>query len=177
MQDLIDYAKKKGITLQHEGPCQFCGSHVSQGIWECLDNVHHIAEILDFTNPKYYVTRFLSVDAMALQHCEIHGPWNNHIHLTRLYLIFEKNVAWNYSKTPLLSNIINHYKKNKKEFLTPPPLTKRGSLTTSDLLIASTPDECMKIVREWAKEVYLSFKPHHTLAASIANNYIKKYHS
>ncbi len=40
------------------------------------------------------MTRFLSVDAMALQHCELHGPWNNHIHLARLFLIFEKNVAF-----------------------------------------------------------------------------------
>ncbi|KAA5538674.1 DUF5946 family protein [Adhaeribacter rhizoryzae] len=126
MQDLLDYAKKNGITLQHEGNCQFCGAKVSQGVWECLSNINHIAELLDFNNPIYYVTRFLSVDAMALQHCEIHGPWNNHIHLTRLFLIFEKNVAWDYSKTPQLSNIINHYKKNKSEFLTPPPPTKKA---------------------------------------------------
>ena len=115
MQDLFDYAKKSGITLQIDGCCQFCGSSVSGGVFECHANCYHIAEILDFNNPLYYKTRFLSVDAMALQHCEIHGPWNNHIHLTRLFLIFEMGIDWNYSKTPLLSAIINQYKKYKKE--------------------------------------------------------------
>lgn len=177
MQDLLDYAEKNGITLQNEGNCQFGGAQVSQGVWGCLSNIHRVAEILNFNNPIYYETRFLSVDALALQHCEIHGPWNNHIHLARLFLIFEKNVAWDYSKTPQLSNIINHYKKNKKAFLAPPPLTKRGRLTTSDLLTASSPGECMKIVREWAREVYISFKIHHTTVRLIGENYIKRYYA
>ena len=177
MQDLADYARKNGIILKNDGRCQFCGSNVSRGVFECLDNVHHITEVLDFNNPIYYVSRFLSVDAMALQHCEIHGPWNNHIHLTRLFLIFEKNVEWDYSKTPQLSNIVNHYKKNKTEFLTPPPLMQRGKLTTSDLLTATTPEECMDIVKKWAIDVYDSFNNHHALVSSIANIFIEKYHS
>lgn len=176
MQDLINYARKNGITIEEEGCCQFCGSPVSRGVYECLANVHHIAEVLDFSNPKHFVTRFLSVDAMALQHCEIHGPWNNHIHLTRLCLIFEKQIEWDYSKTPQLSNIINHYKKNKSEFLTPPPLMQRGTLTTSDLLTATTPDECIDAVDNWARGVYDAFSNHHALASSIAEIFIDKYH-
>src|SRR5687767_12152545 len=109
MQDFINYAKKHGIELFNEGPCQFCGSDVGSGVFECYGNAHRLSEVLDFNNPGHYGTRFLSVDAMALQHCELHGPWNNHIHLTRLFLIFENNVTWDYSKTPQLSNIINQY--------------------------------------------------------------------
>jgi hypothetical protein len=177
MQDLVDYARKNGIVLHKEGPCQFCGSNVSQGVFQCLNNVQHLAEVLDYNNPEHYLTRFLSVDALALQHCEIHGPWNNHIHLTRLFLILEKKVKWDYSKTPQLSNIINHYRKNRTEFLTPPPLTQRGKLTTSNLLTATTPHECMDIVKQWAINVYDSFNNHHALVSSIANIFISKYHS
>jgi dihydroorotase len=175
MQDLIGYAIKNGITLQKEGHCQFCGSGVVGGVFECHDNVHHLAEILDFSNPLYYLTRFLSVDAMALQHCEIHGKWNNHVHLTRLFLILEKNLDWDYAKTPLLSNVVNEYKKDKKEFLTPPPAKQRGKLTTSDLLLAVTPNDCVSTVRQWAKDVYVSFASHHALIVSIADVFIDRY--
>jgi hypothetical protein len=92
MQDLFDYAKKSGIELMSVGRCQFCNSNVSRGVFECQDHLNQSIQILDFNSPIYYETRFLSVDAMALQHCELHGPWNNNIHLTRLCLIFEKNI-------------------------------------------------------------------------------------
>jgi hypothetical protein len=177
MQNLEDYAKKNGIVLQREGPCQFCGASVARGVFECHSNLHHIAAILDFNDPSCYLTRFLSVDAMALQHCELHGPWNNHIHLARLFLIFEKNIAWDYAKTPLLSNIINQYKKNKTAFLMPPPLQQRGRITTSDLLNAYNSEDCKEIVKQWAKEVYDSFGMHHSLISSIAGVFIRKYYS
>jgi hypothetical protein len=176
MQDLIAYAKKNGITLVNEGPCQFCGSNVSGGVFECHDNVHHISELLDFNNAAFYETRFLSVDAMALQHCEIHGPWNNHVHLVRLFLIFDKSVKWDYAKTPQLSSIINQYKKNKREYLTPPPLQHRGILTTSHLLESSSPAECMETVRQWAEDVYQSYNAHHALVSSIGEMFLEKYY-
>ncbi len=175
MQDLFDYAQKSGIELKNVGRCQFCYSNVSKGVFECEGNLNHLTQILDFNNPIYYETRFLSVDAMALQHCELHGPWNNHIHLTRLYLIFEKNIKWDYAKTPLLSNIINAYKKDKTEFLTPPPFGERGQLTTLDLLNASTPEECINVVKSWATEVYHSFSEHQTLISSLANSFLNRY--
>jgi hypothetical protein len=175
MQDLFAYAKKSGIELNNEGRCQFCNSDVSHGVFECYDNLNFLTKILDFNNPLYYEARFLSVDAMALQHCELHGPWNNHIHLTRLWLIFEKDVQWNYSKTPLLSNIINAYKKDKKEFLTPPTSGKRGKITSSDLLNTTTAEECITLVKGWANEVYHSFSNHHSVISLLANNYINKY--
>ena len=116
------------------------------------------------------------VDAMALQHCELHGPWNNHIHLTRLFLIFEKNISWDYSKTPKLSNVINNYKKNKSESLAPPPLQHRGKITTSDLLKTISTDEAVAGVKKWAKEVFHAFRHHHVLVSNIAKMYIETYH-
>lgn len=175
MQDLFDYAKKSGIELKNVGRCQFCNANVSGGVFECHGNLNCLTKILDFNNTIYYETRFLSVDAMALQHCELHGPWNNHIHLTRLCLIFEKDIKWDYTKTPLLSNIINAYKKDKREFLTPPPPGERGNLTSLDLLKESTAGECINLVKGWAHEVYHSFSNHHALVSLSANSYLNRY--
>jgi hypothetical protein len=175
MQDFISYAKKHGIELFREGPCQFCGSRVKGGVFECHENAHHLSQVLDFTNPKHYETRFLSVDALALQHCELHGPWNNHIHLTRLFLIFENGIAWDYSKTPQLSNVINNYKRNGSKPLTPPPYGQRGKSTTSDIVKTVSADDAMVKVREWATDVFYAFKDHHALVSSIAKMYMDKY--
>ncbi len=176
MQDFITYARKHGITLINEGPCQFCGTPRTGGVFECHENVHHLSKVLGFNNPDHYETRFLSVDAMALQHCELHVPWNNHIHLTRLFLIFEKNISWDYSKTPKLSNVINNYKKNKSESLAPPPLQHREEITTSDLLKTISAEETVAGVKKWAMEVFQAFRHHHVLVSSIAKMYIDTYH-
>ena len=176
MQDFITYARRHGIELFREGPCQFCGAAVTGGVFECHENVHHLSKVLNFNNPNHYETRFLSVDAMALQHCELHGPWNNHIHLTRLFLILENHIIWDYSKTPQLSNVINNYKKNKSESLTPPPLQQRGEITTSDLRKTISADEAIATVRQWAEDVFFAFKNHHVLVSTIAKLYLDKYY-
>lgn len=176
MQDFISYAKSHHIELFRNGSCQFCGARVKGGVFECHENVHHLSEILDFNNPKHYETRFLSVDALALQHCELHGLWNNHIHLTRLFLIFENGVAWDYSKTPQLSIVINNYKRNSFESLTPPPYKKRGRTTTSDRLNTISEEDAIVKVKEWATDVFYAFKDHHNLISSIAKKYMERYH-
>ena len=177
MLDFITYAERHGIELVREGSCQFCGANVEGGVIECHGNVHRLSEVLDFNNPKHYETRFLSVDAMALQHCELHGPWNNHIHLTRLFLIFENHISWDYSRTPQLSNVINMYKKNKSEWLTPPPQKQRGSITTSDLLKSVSADDTITLVRQWAEGVFYAYKNHHVLVSYIAKMYLDRYYS
>lgn len=175
MQDYISYARRHGIELFREGLCQFCGAKVTGGVFECHENANHLSEVLDFNNPIYYETRFLSVDALALQHCELHGPWNNHLHLTRLFLIFENGVAWDYSKTPQLSNVINNYKRNGSPPLKPPPCQQRGKTTTSDLLKTASVDDTIVKVREWAADVFYAFRDHHFLISSIAKMYMDKY--
>ena len=176
MQDYITYAKRQGIELLTEGPCQFCGAGLSGGVFECHENIHHLLKFLDYSNPHHYETRFLSVDAMALQHCEVHGPWNNHIHLTRLYLIFEHQIKWDYKKTPQLSNIINKYKKDKSETLTAPPPQQRGRITTVDLLEAKSEAEAIATVKLWAEGVFSAFNSHHPLVSTIARMYLDNYY-
>ncbi len=157
MRNWQTYAEKHGIKLLDNGPCQFCGAPVLNGVAECHQNAHHIAELLDFNDVANYITRFLSVDALALQHYEVHGPWNNYIHFARLVLIFEYKVDWNYNLTPVLSDVVNDFKRTHKPIATPPPAGQRGSLTTVDLLTANTPNACREIVKDWAHSVYIAF--------------------
>ena len=117
MQDFIDQARKNGVTLFDKGKCQFCGADYQKGIFDCMDNYNNGIELLDFNNSEYHISRFLSVDAHALQHPEIHGRWSNHFHLTRLNLIFDKKFKWDYKKSPLLSDYLNEYKFLIRSFL------------------------------------------------------------
>jgi Family of unknown function (DUF5946) len=152
MQDFINQASKNGVILLNEGKCQFCGADYQKGIYECMENYNQGLEILDFNNPEYHISRFLSVDAHALQHPEIHGRWSNHFHLTRLYLIFEKRVKWDYKKSPLLSSYLNEYKVSRpNEFLIPPKSMERGNLTAKDLTNATTAEECVELIKKMGK--------------------------
>jgi hypothetical protein len=174
MQDWLSYAAKNGIELRDTGPCQFCGAPVSGGVVECHHNTSHLSAMLDYNDPANYRTRFLSVDAMALQHYELHGPWNNYIHFTSLVLIFEKKVQWNYRLTPLLSSVVNEYKRNQNELISPPLTGQRGKMTTVDLLRARTVEEYRDIVSDWAYNVYEAFNSYRLDVEVIISRFIAK---
>lgn len=173
MQDFIKQAEKNGVILSKNGRCQFCGADFQNGIFDCIETYSNCTGLLDFNNPVYYTSRFLSVDAHALQHPEVHGRWSNHFHLTRLNLILEKKVEWNYKKSPLLSNFLNDYKQDKaNEILVPPPQMKRGNLTAKDITKVATPEDCVQLIADWAEGVYQSWKPYHDLVSKIAEGFL-----
>lgn len=174
MQDITRYAAKYGISLSDCGDCQFCGCRATRGVFECHENTYRISELLDFNDSRYHLSRFLSVDAMALQHSEVHGPWNNHIHLARLFLIFEKGIDWDYAKTPILSNVINEYKRDKKEFLQPPPPKQRGEITSADIAGVENVYDCVKGIHSWAHAVYCAYSVHHSAVAQLSENFLMK---
>lgn len=176
MQDFIDQANKNGVTLLDHGMCQFCGADYRRGIFECMDNYNNGLELLEFDNPEYLVSRFLSVDAHALQHPEIHGRWSNHFHLTRLNLILEKNQTWDYKKSPMLSDYLNAYKANRpNEFLSIPKPLDRGKATAKDLIVATTASECVQLIKKWADEVYHSWSSNHSVVSQIADGFLEKH--
>lgn len=175
MQDFIDQATKNGVTLLNKGNCQFCGADYQKGIFDCMGNYNSGLKLLDFSNSEYHVSRFLSVDAHALQHPEIHGRWSNHFHLTRLNLILEKNVKWDYKKSPLLSDFLNDYKINRQdEFLSIPKPLDRGNITAKNLIKATTADECVELIKKWADEVYCAWSLNHKLVSQIAYGFLDK---
>lgn len=173
MQDFIDQAKKNGITLRNRGSCQFCGADYQKGIFDCMDNYNNGLQLLDFNNYEHHLSRFLSVDAHALQHPEIHGRWSNHFHLTRLNLILDKKQTWDYKKSPLLSDFLNDYKQNRpNEFLVVPKPLDRGKITAKDLTKATTADESIELIKKWTDEVYHSWSTSHLIVSQIADNFL-----
>jgi len=173
MRDWFAYAIKNGIELQDSGACQFCGAPVNGGVLECHSNTNYIAALLDYNDPLNYTTRFLGVDAMALQHYELHGPWNNYIHFARLVLIFEKAVDWNYKLTPLLSTVVNDYKRHHNTILAPPK-GQRGKLTTVDFMAAQSTEECRVLVKKWAYSVYEAFHRYRSEVEGIVSHFLEK---
>ncbi len=173
MQDWFSYAIKNGIELKDAGDCQFCGAPAKGGVLACHNNTNYIAELLDYNDPINYTSRFLSVDAMALQHYELHGPWNNYIHFARLVLIFEKKIDWNYMLTPLLSNVVNEFKRDKKKILAL-PAKQRGRMTTVDLMSAQSKEACRELIRKWAHSVYEAFQVYRPEVEIIVSGFIEK---
>lgn len=127
MQEWQEQAKKNNLALIEKGECQLCGSKTSQGISECVEKSAYVTHRLRHDEGIKHMTVFLSVDAHALQHSEIHGRWSNHFHLTRLYLIFRENIKWNYKYSPILSDVVNLYKNNHlNEVIEAPEAKKEG---------------------------------------------------
>jgi Family of unknown function (DUF5946) len=176
MQTFLDQAEKNGITLLNEGPCQCCGAMYERGIFECMEHYNNGMQFLDFNEARNHRYIFLSVDAHALQHPEIHGRWSNHFHLTRLHLLFAKNQTWNYQKSPLLSNYLNEYKSLRpQEVLNVPLPTNRGKLTNKEISEVKTADECKMLIENWAKEVYIAYNLNLAIVEEIAKGFLNKH--
>ncbi|TRX59458.1 hypothetical protein FNH22_09870 [Fulvivirga sp. M361] len=176
MQNYIDLARKNGITLLDTGRCQFCGANTIKGVHECVEIFNLGFQSLDYSKAENHIYRFISVDAHTLQHPEIHGRWNNHFHLLRLHLIFRYHMAWNYELSPKLSDYLNAYKIDKQhEFLTPPAISKRGHITTTDVLSHSeSASACKEMIKKWGQEVYQSWGNYHILVDEIAKGFMEK---
>lgn len=171
MQDIERQARKKGVQLERQGRCQFCGSNVQGGVFECfevfIEMGGRVAEI--------GVPPFMYADAHCLQHSEVHGDWNNNLHLARQYLMLEREVVWNYSKTPLLSRVMDDYKRSRPESRIPAlPVMDRGHLTVTDL-IGLEQQELKLMLESWARGVYRSYERFHSIARAIGDLYISKY--
>jgi len=174
MQDYIDLAKKNGVTLLDTGRCQFCGADTKRGVHECLEMFHIRVQNMDFSDTENHLYRFLAVDAHALQHPEIHGRWSNHFHLSRLHLIFKYDIQWTYQLSPRLSNHLKKYRVHKPdEYLIPPDVHKRGTITITDLIEKSTNEaECKDWIRRWAFDVYGQWHNYHGLVDNIAKGFL-----
>lgn len=171
MKDFIDQAAINGIELIASGPCQFCGAHMERGIFECYELANSVVYGLDLSDPAQRIVRFMSVDAHALQHPEIHGRWSNHFHLTRLRLVLGHNVSWRYEDSSRLSTILNQHKLARAEEVLAPP-SHRGSLTTEQLRRAGSGDPLAQFIRSWAEEVHSTWGHHHDLLEPIVDEFL-----
>lgn len=176
MQDYLQIAEKNGTQLLDKGPCQFCGAYTRRGIHECVEIFSLGFQQIDYAQPANHIYRFMAVDAHTLQHPEIHGSWNNHFHLTRQHLMYHYKVIWNYQLSPQLSEVLNHYKKEREdEFLAPPPIGKRGLWNAKAVQDQSTTEkEAQTNIQKWGEEVYQTWAEHHTTIDTIAKSFMAK---
>ena len=176
MQDYISLAEKNGVELLNSGACQFCGSKTKRGIHECLEIFNFGFESVDYSDTKNHIYRFLTVDSHCLQHPEIHGRWNNHFHLTRLHLILKFKVEWTYELSPKLSAYLNKYKlKKQDEYLLPPELMQRGTITATEILaISKDVSKCKLLIKDWAEDVYRTWEMCHNVADIISLGFLKE---
>lgn len=174
MKTFVEQAEKNGVELFNTGSCQFCGAALSKGVFECFNIYSHALGLVDLGDPKYHTPRFLSVDAHALQHPEVHGRWNNHLHLTRLHLIIDRKFRWDYQKTPMLSSVLNKYKEGKEnEYIKPPIVGMRGHVNVAHLKGINSAEELVAIIDKWALNTYTSYSYYHNLVSVIADKFLK----
>ena len=178
MQDYKDFAAKNGVTLLNEGKCQFCGGDYQGGIKECVDAFNNgLESLINFYDPKNMIYKFLSVDTHTLQHPEIHGRWNNHLHLTRLHLILKHKMNWTYESTSKLSQCLNQYKKTyPDEYLNSPKPLERGISIKEVIEVSTSEQKGKEMIKKWAIDVYTHWEKEHEIVDEIAQNYLLSTH-
>jgi len=175
MQDWIDQANNNNIKIEDHGQCQFCLSRTEYGVSECVEVASLLTHKIEHSIGIEHMTIFLSVDAHALQHSEIHGRWNNHFHLTRLNLILAEQIRWNYQFSTVLSSVVNKYKEGKdNEFILSPQIGYRGALTVTDVLDTNSNEEYVRTVWDWAQQVFLSYRNGQEIVKEISQLFKKK---
>lgn len=175
MQKWQDQAEKNNLVISEKGDCQLCGSRTNGGIAECVEKAGYITTRESRINDTTQISIFLCVDAHALQHAEIHGRWNNHFHLSRLHLILQDKIVWEYKYSVLLSEILKSYKEIKpNEIIASPNRKKRGEITVTDIEGHSSDEQYLKMVTHWATSVFDSYSEGHDIAKEIANLFKQK---
>jgi hypothetical protein len=157
MQTFREFATKNGVTLAATGPCQFCGAEVERGVEQCLDLFSGLAGLLRYEK-EYAAAHLLSVDSHTLQHPEIHGRLNNHVHLLSLCLMLERGAS---SAMGTRKPAVEKFLALGRQWppLAPPPIGQRGGITVAEVVAASVAQR-PEIARHWAEQVWRSWQAH-----------------
>lgn len=157
MQDFRLQAVKNGVALVESGACQFCGAAVERGVAQCLDLLGELAGRVR-NERAYGAVHLFSVDAHALQHPEVHGRLNNHVHLLSLCLMLERGAsAAMGSRKPAVEKFLALGREWPP--LVPPPAGERGALTAKDVADASI-EERPELARRWGEQVWEAWRAH-----------------
>jgi hypothetical protein len=157
MQDFRQQAARNGVTLVASGACQFCGAAVERGVAQCLDLLGELAGTVRKEH-AYGAAHLFSVDAHALQHPEIHGRLNNHVHLLSLCLMLERGAsAAMGSRKPAVEKFLALGREWPP--LAPPPVGERGALTVKNVVDAPV-EERPELAQRWAEQVWDAWRLH-----------------
>ncbi len=127
----------------------------SPGCWAAYGEV--LAR--EYQDPAFFGLHRLTVDAYAVQHPGIDVSQARNsvgVHLSRLYLWVE--LGWTLTEIDAVMETISG-KRRSYPWLTP-PVTRVG-FSVADVLAATTPDEHMERVQQWARSVWENWSPHH----------------
>ena len=175
MKTWKEQASKNGLAIEEDGNCQLCGAMTSKGLSECIYKSSMIIHKLEHNLGVKNMTIFLCVDTYALQHSEVHGRWNNHFHLSRLNLILNRKIQWNYKFSSILSHILDTYKlKNENEIIENLELKNRGLITVVDIQKTKLDADYVKIVNKWALEVFEKYVNGHQIVNEISEIFLRK---
>lgn len=157
MQNFRQQAVKNGVTLVESGACQFCRAAVQHGVAECLDLLGELAGRVH-TERDYGAVHLYSVDAHTLQHPEIHGRLNNHVHLMSLCLMLERGAS---AALGTRKPAVQKFLALGREWppLAPPAIGERGVLTVKEIVGASA-EERPALARRWGEEVWNAWRVH-----------------
>jgi hypothetical protein len=114
----------------------------------------------EYSDPFYMKVHRLTVDTYAAQHPGQNSPraaQSVTIHLLALYLIFEKQMPFDFV-TQMLGKAVE---KKKRDFRWLPPPSSLGALTVADVAIAKTAEEHQEKVYDWANSVWAAWQVHH----------------
>jgi hypothetical protein len=169
MPKWVEQAAKNDLEILEDGQCQLCGSDTLHGITECVNTAGKITHKISQEKGIQHMTIFLCVDAHALQHTLIHGRWNNHFHLTRLHLILQDEVQWNYDLTAVLNEVLDDYKRHHpNEAVVDADAHHQATITVIDVDASHDEEEYVELVWQWSEQVYASFSESHTIARKIS---------
>ncbi len=157
MQDFRKQAAKHGVTLLSDGPCQFCGAGVEHGVAQCVSLFGELGAHL-WREKDYAAAHLFSVDAYSLQHSEIAGRLNNHVHLLSLCLMLERGAS---SAMGTRKPAIEKFLALDRVWpsLEPPPAGARGSLTVAEI-VATDLERRAEFARRWAESVWDAWQAH-----------------
>jgi hypothetical protein len=144
-----------GLFPEMEGPThRYMES--SPGCWALYGEV--LAR--EYNNPAAYAqTHRLTGDAYAVQHPGRPSPQSVQSvagHLIRLCLLLECGLEPRRANDAMLNAI-----RSKKQFVWLEPPATRGAITVADVHRATTPEEHVARVRDWAQSAWQAWSPHH----------------
>lgn len=126
-------------------------------------------EAREFENPALFgQVHQLTVDTYAVQHAG--GPHPDKsvcIHLVGLYLALERSMPPERIR-PLQQRLAA---RGAWPHLEPP--REREWLTTYEVALAAMPEEHVRLVRQWAEQVWHAWSAHHRVAQSLACEVMK----
>ena len=139
--------------------CPECGAPVEGGRAGCQALMNAI-QAKAYSDPAYGATFDLGFDAYCMQHPEKYGvsAKSYAAHLTRLCCGVERG------GDPAIYRAINRWLSTNPAIDKPELLAERGRMTTADVAAARGAAEHVRLVREWAAEVWRAYASQHALA-------------